>query len=180
MPTYLISGPSGSGKTTVGTYLAKQGYTVIETDHEPGLSGYVHKQTGEKAPERLPYPLPQEWLDTYSWDWDKARMKELFDKHKDDIVFFCGGAHNEKNYFDWFDLRFALSVDNDTLKKRLQKREPHRWLDNSPELNNMLTWNTRFCEYSQQVGAILINSSQPIAQIATNILTEIHEAKHNT
>lgn len=174
MPAYLISGPSGAGKTTVGGYLASRGYSVIETDSEPGLSGYYHRISGVKATTKPEYPHPQEWLDSYVWNWDATVMKRLFEENKNKTIFFCGGAHNEKDFFDWVDVRFALATDNQDIIKRLQEREPLRWLNDSPELNNMIDWNNRFKDYSKRVGAKLIDSSQIPEKVADDIINHVN------
>ncbi len=159
MSAYHISGPSGSGKSTVGRVLQQRGFRVIETDFEDGLSGWFNNATGEKVTEMPGQPYPAEWVSDHGWLWDKAKMNELLDSVGDESVFFCGGAHNEKDFFGSFVLRFGLCVDGDTLVSRLQPREPERWVDGSVELKNQLEWNEKFKDYCTKTGAIVIDSS---------------------
>jgi adenylate kinase family enzyme len=167
MPAYLIIGPSGSGKTTVGDTLRRRGYKVIETDNT--LGAYYDRKTGKKNKERPPIPITQQWLDQYAWNWDGELLNDILETNKDETIFFCGVAHNENSYFKKFDLRFALSVDDQTLIQRLQKREPERWVSGSPELNNQLAWNKKFREFSEQIGAVLIDSSRTAEEVADSI-----------
>ena len=176
MPAYLISGPSGAGKSTVGKYLTERGHKVIETDHEPGLSGFYNKESNEKI-ESYAFPLSKEQLSSYAWNWDKEVMSQLFARYKNQVVFFVGGAHNEAEFFDKFKTRFALCTSNDVLKTRLQVREPHRWADGTAELNNTIEWNTKFRDYSIKNGSTIIDSSQ-LPEIVTNdILSELKKAE---
>ncbi len=174
MPAYLILGPSGSGKTTIGDALRRRGYKVIETDNV--LGAFYDRTTGEKASERPPMPISQQWLDRYAWNWDGELLNELLEANKNDDVFFCGVADNETGFFGKFSLRFALWVDSPTLKKRLQKREPERWLDGSPELSSQLEWNEKFKGFSEKIGAVIIDTSRAPEVVADDILDKINKA----
>ena len=145
---------------------------VVETDFEPGLSSWAHKATREKAdaPEQ---PLPLEWVKEHGWYWDGTKLKEIVNRVGNKPVFFVGGAHNEKDFYDLFDKRFGLFVDTPTLISRLQLREPDRWVDGSQELLNLIAWNEKSKDYNAEHGAIPIDSSQPVEQVADVILRHI-------
>src|SRR5215471_18443927 len=97
MKKYLIFGLSGSGKSTVQKELQRRGYHAIETDFEPGLSAWINKRTGKKAPETTP-PFTQAWLDKHEWNWDKDRVESLLQDTSQDAIFFCGGANNMEQF----------------------------------------------------------------------------------
>jgi shikimate kinase len=175
MPAYHITGPSGSGKSTVGRVLEKRGFRVIETDFEPGLTGWVHNKTKEKITETPPQPFPEEWVAAHGWYWNATRLDEILAEIGDESVFFVGGGHNEKEFYHLFEKRFGLFVDSDTLVKRLQPREPERWLDGSVELKNLLDWNTRSKDFNKAHGAITIDSSQDPEVIADFILSHVRK-----
>lgn len=177
MPAYHISGPSGSGKSTVGRLLQDRGYRVIETDFEPGLSGWVNNETGEKVSETPSQPFPKEWVAAHGWHWDKSTIEKILANLGDEKLFFVGGAHNEKDFLDKFDMRFGLYVDSETLVKRLQPREPERWVDGSTELKNLLEWNERSKDWLLSTGAILVDSSRTPDVIADEILSHINESE---
>ncbi len=172
---YLISGPSGSGKSTVGKALSNRGYKAIETDSEPGLSSWVHNESKKKlGPEDLPsQPYTRDWLDQHKWVWDTTRFKEILSENSDDSMFFVGGAHNQMEFSDYFSVKFAMFVDNTTLIKRLQTREPERWKNGFTEIQNMLDWNERWQEWSSSRSFILINGAQPVNKIADQILSKL-------
>lgn len=170
---YSISGPSGSGKSTVGRELRKRGFKVIETDHEPGFSGWFNNKTGKRIVDLPPWPYPREWFEAHSWLWDSAQVEKLISNATSDPVFFCGGAYNEKDFYDLFNLRFALHADSQTLVSRLRSREPENWTDGSPALQKLLDWNSRFEAFSIKHGAILIDGTAPIDKVADEILSHI-------
>lgn len=173
MPAYHISGPSGSGKSTVGRVLIQRGYRVIETDFEDRLSGWFDDATSQKVTKMPPQPYSKEWVAAHGWLWDKDRMNELLKSVGDEPVFFCGGAHNEKNYYSSFAKRFGLIVSGKTLVSRLQPREPERWVDGSAELKLGLEWNKKFKDYCIATGAVVIDSSVSPDIVADTILKNL-------
>jgi hypothetical protein len=170
MAAYSVTGPSGTGKSTVGRVLQQRGFRVIETDFEDGLSGWFNNDSGRPATAIPPQPYPKAWVDTHSWCWEETRMNELLASVKNDPVFFCGGAFNEKDFFGSFKLRFGLCVSNESLVTRLQEREPTRWQDGSIELQKQLAWNSRFRDYCQRTGVVVIDSSVSPEAVADSIL----------
>ncbi len=159
MSAYLISGPSGSGKSTVGRVLQQRGFRVIETDFEDGLSGWYDNATSQKVTELPPQPYPKEWVAKHGWFWDKNRMNELIGSVSTAPVFFCGGAHNEKDFYGSFEKRFGLYVNKDTLITRLQSREPERWINGSAELKRNQDWNEKYKDFCISTGSIVTDSS---------------------
>lgn len=173
MPAYHITGPSGSGKSTVGRVLQQQGFRVIETDFEDDLSDWFDTQTHERVTELPKQPYPKEWAATHRWFWDASRMSELLDSVGDEPVFFCGGANNEGDFWNSFRLHLGLCVDGPTLKKRLQPREPERWVDGSAELKRNLEWNEKFRQVCIATGTIVIDSLVSPDIVADTILRHV-------
>ncbi|WP_119389764.1 AAA family ATPase [Taklimakanibacter lacteus] len=170
MSIYLISGVSGSGKTTIGHELRSRGSRIVETDSDRALSGWRVRATGERAIEKPVYPLSAEWLREHEWSWDKNRMRAILDEKDTGPLFICGGASNERDFFSWFTRMFVLIIKNEVLAKRLQVREPRRWITNSAELNRLFEYNDYFTSFSQKSGMIPIDSDRPPAMIADEIL----------
>jgi hypothetical protein len=173
MSLYLISGPSGSGKSTVGRILQQRGYRVIETDFEDGLSGWFDSNTGQKVTDMPTQPYPLEWVTSHRWCWDKSRMRELVESAGVSPLFFCGGAHNETEFYGVFSKRFGLWVNDEILVKRLQSREPERWANGSAELVRMLEWNRKFQDYCREKDTIIVDSSMSADSIADSILEQL-------
>ena len=173
MSAFHLAGPSGSGKSTVGSVLQAQGFRVIETDFEQGLSGWFDNATGLGATENPPQPYTKEWVTSHSWLWNQAIMNTLLSTVGTDPVFFCGGAYNEKAFYGAFKNRFGLYVDNSTLIERLQQREPERWVEGSAELERVIVWNEKFKAYCIATGAVVIDSSLSPNMVANAILQHI-------
>lgn len=90
--------------------------------------------------------------------------------------FSSAGAHITKRTFTGlFALRFALQADSETLVSRLRPREPLRWADGSPALQQLLDWNSRFEAFSKRSDAILIDSTVSTGEIADNILSYVKD-----
>jgi hypothetical protein len=175
MAGYLITGPNGSGKSTTGHELANRGFTVIEADHEPGISVWTDMLTGEPVAQAdlPPYPFPEVWLENHKWLWNKGALHQLINNQPQD-VFIVGGAHNQSTMYDLFDKWFSLRVPSEVMKRRLQSRgEGQRWSDTSPELARALSWNLRSSKVDAAAGAIIIDSGRPVELIAEDILSHL-------
>jgi len=168
---YLIYGMNGSGQSTAGEELERMGYYVIEADSEPGLSYWVNRKTGERINSNPPFT--QKWLDENKWIWDSVKLPRLLRSNGADEVFLVGGADNMYDFMDLFDKKFVLHIDDETMRERLQAREPGRWENGSSELKMVLGWNKNFVNYHRIPGAILISGAQPIEKVVAAILENI-------
>ena len=172
MAAYQITGNSGSGKTTIGGILGERGYRVIDAD---SLSYWVTTETGAKAIEPPRPPYSSEWLRMHKWVWDAVKMQRLLTETDSDPVFFVGGSHNASDFRDAFALRFALYVDDATMIRRLQAREPDRWAEGSPELMMRLGRNRQILEFNVEAGAIIIDSTLSPEHVADAILSHVRQ-----
>jgi shikimate kinase len=175
MPSYLITGISGSGKTTIGRHLRQRGYKVIETDADRDLSGYEDRRSGKRVAREAIDVLKGDWFATHDWNWDKQRLRELFDENRQTTVFYCGGSDNGPEFYDWFALCFLLYVDDETLRRRLQKRERKRFADGSAEFTRLLAWNKRTRAHGERWKMRLINASRPPEAVTDEIIAEINK-----
>lgn len=174
MSAYLITGPNGSGKSTVGRELAHSGFRVFETDIESGISGWFDTATQKRVTKLPPHPFSQEWLKNHAWLWDQQRLQEIIDENSDKVIFFCGGAYNQKDLYNLFKKHFTLFVNDEVATKRLQSRgEGHRWKDGSAELKKMLDWNKKSKQHAENHGSVLIDSSRSVETIVDEILSHV-------
>lgn len=173
MPAYLITGPNGSGKSTIGQLLATRGYQVIEMDAEPGLSGWIDTHSGERITVFPPHPFSEQWMSAHSWVWFKDKFDELIVQNGDKTIFFCGGAYNQREFYDFFNKRFTLYLDDSTTIRRLRAREPERWKEGSAELKKTLDWNAKSKQISAEEGSIMIDGSKRTETIVDYVLSII-------
>ena len=117
MGRFLITGRQGSGKTTVIRRLQELGYTAYNTDELEGVTKLQDRLTGEVIgwPEGV-----VDW-NKYAWNWQEEPLKQLL--ASDDTVFVGAVVGNQRDFYPLFDKIFVLTLDTDTLRKRLSIHE---------------------------------------------------------
>ncbi|MEJ0024679.1 MAG: AAA family ATPase [Rhizomicrobium sp.] len=164
---YLIEGVSGAGKTTVAEELQRRGCHVIHGDRELSYRG--DPETGEPldrhARERATDSVA--WGHEH-WIWDVDKVKSLVADRRHAATFFCGGARNFRQFIDLFDAFFVLSVDLDTLNRRLAGR-PEDEFGGKPREREMIRRLHATKEDIPQRG-VAIDATQPIERVVDAIL----------
>lgn len=112
---YLIEGVSGTGKTSVCDALLQRGYQAIHGDRVLAYQG--DPDTGE--------PVAGSSHGHHIWDVEKVRALVADPTHT--VTFFCGGSRNFHHFIDLFDGVFVLTVDLETLHRRLVRRPEDEW-----------------------------------------------------
>ena len=107
---YLIEVLSGTGKTSVCRELRRRGCHSVNGDTELAYQG--DPKTGE--------PVEGRAHEHHIWNVDKVRALVADQSHA--ASFFCGGSRNFSSFIDLFDEVFVLTVDLDTLNRRLAGR----------------------------------------------------------
>lgn len=164
---YLIEGVSGTGKTSVATELERRGYHVIHGDRELAYRG--DPETGEPLEGSL---LADAQLDIafihkqHLWNVDK--VKSLVADKSHPITFFCGGSRNFHRFIDLFDGVFVLTVDLDTLNKRLTGR-PDDEFGGKPAERALIT-RLRATEEDLPKHATRIDATAPLVRVVDEIL----------
>lgn len=168
MANFLVIGCAGTGKSTVGGILRKKGYAVIDTDFEPGLSGYTEKITGVKLRNPI-YPINEEFIRKYTWVWDENVFENILRKTENRNLIFVGGSDNQEIFINKVDKAFCLYVDNKILLERLKKREPERWFEGSVELATNLYWNEILPSRCVEIGVSVVEGDRDPILVAANI-----------
>lgn len=155
MSNILINGPSATGKTTIGNELERLGYKVINTDEEFGYYGNL------KTLQPVNFPGPnvnEDWYKENAWIWDSEKVNRAL-SNDEDIVFFCGGALNEAEFYDKFDKIFRLIVDPKTLIKRLEARGSDQHTNNPKFKKRMLDYLAKIKNGERLTNEIVIDTS---------------------
>ena len=152
---YLIEGVSGTGKTSVCTELQRRGYHAIHGDRELAYQG--DPVTGAPLPGRV----------HEHHIWDVAKVKALIADRDAAATFFCGGSRNFARFIDLFDGVFVLTIDRETLTRRLAERPADEWGAAPTERDLVLRLHaTR----EDTPNGIAIDATAPLAQVVDDIL----------
>ncbi len=171
MSLIFVTGISGSGKSAVWQELKARGYEAYDVD-EDGLAkwhnnetGYVHPKSSVKAHQRTP-----EFLANHSWKVPRNEVEELYRKAKNKNIFLCGVVANEQELRDLFSKIIALTVDEDTLKHRLQSRTNNDFGKSKHEFEQVLSLQSELYESYKKLGHITIDATRPLDQVVADVI----------
>lgn len=166
MPAYLITGEAGTGKSSLAVELQKRGYVAYDGDLTPGLTYHADRATGKPITERLEHYVETDWV------WDRNRLQELLDSSE--VVFITGATDNQQDFYPLFRKIFMLTIDTETLTRRLQNRNPGDYGMHPEELKQILRTFEGFERRTiEDDGAIPIDSTQPLAKVADDIIEHL-------
>lgn len=154
--------------------LTSQGYAAVDVDAQTDIAGSVNIHTGQR--EIVPSPRPADWRPNHRWLWDRSEL-ESYLKNRDGDIFLCGIADNQTEFYSYFDKVFALVLDDETLIHRLKTRTNNAYGKHPHETAEALELNRNFTEKAVQLGAIVIDATEPADQVAREILNHINEGQ---
>ena len=155
---YLIEGVSCSGKTTVCHELRARGYHAINGDTDLAYQG--DPATG--------VPVEGHAHEHHIWDVDQVRA--LAADSSCDQTFFCGGSRNFHRFLDVFDRVFVLTLDLDTLNRRLAARPAGEWGSKAAEQRLVRRLHATGEDLPQD--AVAIDATAPVGRVVDAILRE--------
>jgi hypothetical protein len=172
-PIYLITGPSGSGKTALSTYFGGKGYTCIEADSTPGLCYFVNR-----VGKPVPYPQGADaaWWSTHHYVWEIDRLKKLIGTLQAPMgpILLFGNAGNIDRAWDLFAGVFYLDIPENIMLKRVESStQDHSFGRRIEEPDQLLRWAGPFKEKMEGLGAVTIDATKPLSDVADSILEHI-------
>ena len=172
MSFIYITGIAGAGKSEVYKELKKRGYEAHEGDDN--LSNFYNNETGEIA-ERPESTLnrTKEWRKHHTWKMSKEKLLELKAMTETKPVFVCGVASNEDEYIDVFDKVFALDIDTETMKHRINTRISGDFGKSTHEMKTLLEWQPTTADYYKKVNAHVIDATKPVSSVVDEIVSSI-------
>jgi broad-specificity NMP kinase len=161
MGNYLITGRPGSGKTTVIHELQSRGITAHDTDAITGVTQLEDKASGEI----IPWPDgPVDW-DKCAWNWQEPALSKLL---RDSETVFVGAiVGNQQKFYPLFSKIFILTLDVETLEKRLETHEHVRTVE---EKSRIIANHFAKQQLLIEQGGIPILNSGPVGLVADEIL----------
>ena len=165
---YLIEGVSGAGKTTVAEALERRGYHVVHGDRkfaytgDPKTGAPLEMPAFDSEAERIAWSYPR-------WIWPEDKVRALVAEHTHPITFFCGGSRNTHRFIDLFDAVFVLTLDAETLMRRVAHRGDDEFGGTPLELALVL----RILATGEGLPsrAIAVDSTRPVGEVVDDILS---------
>ena len=173
MALHYVTGTPGAGKSAVRAELERRGYKAYETDD---LAAFYDTRTGQKttsgqtAEERTPG-----WRKYHEWKIPPDTVAQLVHDSTDKIVFLCGVVANDAEFWKLFTNVYCLFVPPDQLEPRLVERpDDQAHGKNAHELANTLAWASYAKQQYTNLGAVIIDATQPINTVVDEILRDAH------
>jgi len=165
---YLITGVAGTGKSTLAKELRQRGYAAYDT--EEGFSYYIDKRTGKRCayPKN---PTPQ-WYENHERVFDEKILLNLMKRHANEPLFIASITANQAKYYPQFDKIFLLTAPDDTITYRLGTRTNNYFGRHPLDLQRVIGRHQQFDDELKALGAVVIDSTRPIKQVAGEIINE--------
>lgn len=176
MALIYITGNSGAGKSSVCKELGRRGYETHDTD-ENDISSWQHNATG-KTVERPSDEKERttKWYAEHDWNMSRLKVEKLAKLATQKLVFLCGSTSNADEMLDLFEKVFYLSVDEDTLKKRLLVRTDNDFGKAPDELQNILGWHKSLEDRYKKHEAMLLDATKPIGAVVDDIMSSLDQS----
>lgn len=170
MPLIYVNGHPGTGKSTACKKLQKLGYKAFDIDRN-NLATWRNKRTGRQA--RMPEKSSErtvKWYFEHGYMISRDKLEELSKEAKSQDIFVFGHSKEDGSIIDLFDKIIFLTLDKQTLIKRLQKRKRGFGAE-SDELKLILRWHNELEQKRKKQGAVMIDANQPADDVIENILS---------
>src|SRR3989344_4682792 len=166
MKKIFITGVAGSGKTAVSRVLNALGYKAYDIeDGEHGLFMMVRKDTGERYVDFDNADM--EKLNNANWICDLEKLRDFISKQIEEVVFYCGIAHNNEEIMSLFDKSMLLRADPEVITTRLLTREgTDDYANTETGRQRVLSYKDEFEERMIRKGMIAVDANPDSETIA--------------
>ncbi len=169
MSLIYITGPSGSGKSTVREELVKRGYEAHDTDEV--INDWINKETGQIVQyTKESAASSSRWVAEHDFLMSEQKIKDLAEKAKDRTIFICGLASNDVDFMRYFDKVICLLISAEIMQQRVTSRQNNKWGHNPEQLEIMKKWYQPTVDRYRNLGATMVNASQPLDKVIEEIL----------
>lgn len=173
MSLIYITGISGSGKSTVLKKLQELGFEAHGVDEE-GFADWIDRRNGLI----VPFPRTEaevdihDWYKKHRWVFSYERISKLRAKSdKQQTVIFLGGvAEGEKGVWPLFDRVIMLSVDEATIRQRIESRNDNHFGKTPEEMADILKWLKDSVDNYRRFGATIIDATKPLNEVVIEVI----------
>jgi gluconate kinase len=159
---YLVGGLSGAGKSSVYEELIRRGYKAISTDR--AWAFHADPDTG----------LPGGPIHHDNFVWDEQKAVGALESPEPEVLFVCGSSRNRDRFLPYFTKVFNLRIDDDTMRRRLEKRTDDDWALGQAGVELMLELNR---SDERPAGAIDVDATQPLNQVVDELLRLANDSR---
>jgi|ERR1017187_857298 dephospho-CoA kinase len=164
-----ITGISGSGKSAVRRELRNRGYESFGTD-EDGFAHWVDAESGAIAPRASASDRSVAFLARHDWRVDVESVRRLAEEADGRLVFLCGAVQNEVEAWEFFDSVILLSVDEGTIRQRIESRTDNDFGKSDHELGLILGWNQNIERGYEGYGAFIVDARKALPDVVEDVV----------
>lgn len=177
MALVYVTGASGAGKSTVRIELQRRGYLAFGSD-EDGLARWFDRNGTEVSMPANPSARDDTWFADNTYRLPPETVRRLGQKVGDGVGFICGTVGNDNEIWDLFTAVVSLSVNADTVRRRLGGRV-NSFGSTDDELARVLAWHASVDADNARYGAVLIDASGPVEDVVDELLTALDLRKRS-
>jgi hypothetical protein len=152
--------------------LATSGDHILAVDKD-GLCRWFENRSGAEVSMPMdPSRRDDGWFAHNTYRLPPDTVRRLAAEGGDGVGFICGTVANDDEIWDLFTAVVSLSVDAETVRRRLAERV-NSFGSTEDELQRALAWHANLDADNLRFGAILIDASRPVADLVDHLLTEL-------
>lgn len=170
-----ITGVSASGKSAIAAELTRRGYEAHGVDEE-GHADWIDRQSGRA----VLFPMDgesnvdsHEWYQQHRWVLSQDRITQLKAQSDSEqhVVYLAGVAEGDDKVWHLFDKVIVLSLDEATMRQRVEQRQGNQFGRTLAEMAGILKWLGGLEETYRGFGAAIIDASKPLKEVVDEVLT---------
>ncbi len=106
----------------------------------------------------------------HDWRVDVQGVRRLAEDAGEELIFLCGAVQNEVDVWEYFDKAILLSVDEATIRQRVEARTENDFGKSDFELELILGWNRDIERAYEGYGAAVVDVRQSLQDVVDDVL----------
>jgi dephospho-CoA kinase len=170
VPLVLVTGISGAGKSSVCVELCRRGYEAHDVDLDDNAV-WIDRESGHVSPGHASRSADSStWFEQHDWCVVPEKVAALAERARDRVVFLCGMTKNETDVAHLISRVVHLSIDADTVRRRVDARTTNDFGKAEHEMAAILDWHETAERDHRAAGAVIIDATQPLAQVVDDVI----------